>query len=127
MYTNEFYDLDYSPTQNQINWKVKGLWRSVGVVPNMEKDWGAILAQTKPGFNVLADLTEMKPPPQDVEALHAKVQKQIIDTGVHKIAAVIGSALVDMSVQHIGKQSGMIQMMSNFADRPSAQAWLDAS
>jgi hypothetical protein len=44
---------------------------------------------------------------------------------VHKIAAIVGSALVDMSVQHIGKRSGMIQMMSNFSDEASAQAWLD--
>jgi len=126
MYANEYYDLDYDAAKNQINWKVKGFWRSVDVVPNMEKDWSAVLARAKkPGFNVLADLTEMKPPPQDVEELHAKVQKEIVAAGVHKIAVIVGSALVDMSVQHMGKRSGMIQMTSNFSDEASAQAWLD--
>jgi hypothetical protein len=128
VYTNEYYDLDYDPAKNQINLKVKGFWRSVDVVPNYEKDWSAVIAQAKkPGFNVLSDLTEMKSPPQNVEELHAKAQKKVVAAGVHKIAEVTASALVDMSVQHIGKRSGMIQMTSNFSDEASAQAWLDSS
>ena len=128
MYTNEYYDLNFRPTKNQINWKVKGFWRSVGAVSNMEKDWDSVLARAKkPGFNILADLTEMKPPPQDVKDLHAQVQGKIVEAGVHKLAVVIGSALVDMSVKSIGRKSGISQLTTNFADPASAQAWLDKS
>ena len=128
MYTNEYYDLNYDPTRNQINWKVKGFWRSVDVVTDMEKHWDTVLARAKkPGFHILADLTEMKSPPQDLKDLHAKVQGRIIEAGVHKLAVIIGSALVDMSVKSIGRKSGMNQLTTNFADTASAQVWLDES
>ncbi len=128
MYTNEYYDLNYSPVKNHINWKVKGYWRSVNAVPNMEQNWDSVLARAKkPGFNILADLTEMKAPPQDVQDLHTQVQGKIVEAGVHKLAVVIGSALVDMSVKSIGSKSGIIQLTTNFADTASAQAWLNES
>ena len=126
MITNEFYDLDYDPKRNQINWKVKGWWASVNKVPNMEKDWNSMLAKVrKPGFNILADLTEMKAPPQDVQELHAKVQQQIIQSGVQKIATITASAVTRFSVKQIGTVSGITQMVSDFNDPTKAQAWLD--
>ena len=125
MITNEYYELDYVPAKNQINWKVKGYWPSVKAVPNMEKDWETILARTrKPGFNILADLTEMKLAPQEVEDLHAKVQQRLIKAGVRKIAVVIQSALVSMTVSNIGAVSGMNQLIGQFNDIAKAQAWL---
>jgi hypothetical protein len=126
MITNKFYDLDYDLKRNQINWKVKGYWASVDEVPNMEKDWNSILKQVKkPGFNVLADLTEMKAPPQDVQELHAKVQQQIIGLGLQKIAAVTASAVTRFSVKQIGTVSGVTQKIGDFNDLKKAQAWLD--
>ena len=126
MITNEFYDLDFNPARNQINWKVKGYWSSVKNVPNMEKDWKSMLAMAKkPGFNILADLTEMKVAPPDVQALHAKVQQQIIQSGVHKIDTITNSALTRMAVTNIGTVSGITQMVSDFNDSKKAQAWLD--
>ncbi len=127
MYTNNYYDLDYDPAKNQINWKVKGFWESVGVVSNMEKHWNAVLAQAKePGFNIFADLTEMKIPPQDVGELHTKVQKKIIELGVYKIAIVMApSAITNFVVKDIGKKSGTSQLTKDFDDKAKAQAWLD--
>ena len=126
MFTNEYYELDYVPAKNQINWKVKGYWPSVKVVPNMEKDWDAVLARArKPGFNILADLTEMQLAPQEVQDLHAKVQQHLIQAGVRKIAAITKSALLRMTVNNIGTVSGMKQLMGQFNDKAKAQAWLD--
>jgi hypothetical protein len=126
MYTNKYYDLDYDPVKNQINWRVKGFWKSVGVVPSMETDWESTLARArKPGFNILADLKTMKSPPQDVKELHAKVQGRIIEAGVHKLAVIIDSPLTSLSVTSIGKKSGMNQLMTQFSDKKNAQAWLD--
>jgi hypothetical protein len=126
VYTNKYYDLDYDPVKNQINWKVKGFWQSVDIVPSMEADWESTLGRArKPGFNILADLTTMKSPPQDVKELHAKVQGRIIEAGVYKLAVVIDSPLTNLSVTSIGKKSGMNQLTTNFSDEKSAQAWLD--
>ncbi len=93
----------------------------------MERHWDAVLAQAKkPGFNIFADLTEMKTPPQNVENLHTKVQKRIIDMGVHKLAVVMApSAITNFVVKSIGEKSGINQLTQNFADKAKAQAWLD--
>ncbi len=126
MYTNDYYDLSYNSAKNQINWKVNGFWGSVEEVPDMEKHWNAVLARAKkPGFNVLGDVTEMKPPPKKVQALHEKIQVEIVKSGVRKLAVIVGSALADMTVRQIGKRSGLTQMTRNFADQASAQTWLD--
>jgi hypothetical protein len=126
MYINEYYDLSYDSAKNQINWKVKGFWNSAKVVPNMEKDWDATLAQAeKPGFNILADLTMMVTPPEDVVSLHMKVQTKLINAGAKKVAAVSKSVVTWMAVKDISKVSGMKQKMKEFNDLVSAQAWLD--
>ncbi len=126
MFTNQYYDLSYDASKNQIYWKVKGFWPSVQVVSNMEADWQNTLGQArKPGFNVLADLLDMKAPPQDVADLHGKVQQQIISQGMRKIAMVTGSALVSMSVKNIGTVSGMAQLANEFETVRAAQVWLD--
>ena len=126
MYTNKYYELNYNAAHNQIYWKVKGYWASVNVVPNMEKDWDAILAQVKnPGFKILADLREMKTPPDAVSALHADVQKKILQAGVSKIASIIPSAVIRISVNIIGTQSRTKQLTANFDTVEKAQAWLD--
>jgi len=92
----------------------------------MEKDWDAVLAQVKkPGFKILADLTEMKTPPNDVGALHAKIQQKIIQAGVSKIATITSSAVVRISVNTIGTHSGLQQLTANFDNIEKAQAWLD--
>lgn len=127
MYTNKYYNLNYNPAKNQINWKVKGFWKSIDVVSNMEKDWHELLNQAKkPGFNIFADLTEMKIPPQDVRELHAKIQKQIIDMGVYKIAVVVAPlAITNFAVKIIGEKSGINQLTKDFEDKIKAQDWLD--
>ncbi len=126
MYTNKYYDLDYDVAHNQIYWTVRGFWSSVDVVPNMEQDWDAVLAQCKkPGFNILADLTEMEMPPDDVAALHVRVQKKIIQAGVSKAAEFTTSAMTRMTVHTIGIHSGLKQLSATFNSIEKAQAWLD--
>ena len=126
LFNNGFYELSYDSFNNQIYWVVKGYWPSVAVVPDMEQDWADILARAKkPGFNILADLTTMKAPPLEVNELHSKVQKQIIDEGVHKIATLINTPTVKLAVQNIGRVSGMDQLISSFDSEKKAQSWLN--
>ncbi|MCP4539222.1 MAG: hypothetical protein GY832_18960 [Chloroflexi bacterium] len=80
--------------------------KSVEEVPDLEKHWDTIFTQAKkPGF-ILGDVTEMKTPPQDVQALHEKVQVKIVELGVRKLAVIVGSALADMPVKNIGFTTG---------------------
>ncbi len=126
MFTNKYYDLDYDVEHNQIYWKVKGYWPSVHVVSNMEQDWEAVLARVKePDFKILGDLSEMEMPPDDVAALHVKVQMKIIQAGVSKIATIITSAVTRISVHTIGTHSGIKQLTATFNSIGKAQAWLD--
>lgn len=126
MYKTEYYELDFSPAKNQIDWKVKGFWRSVDVVPELEGQWDAILNQVKPGFRVLADMTEMKAAPQPVEALHMRIQQKILATGASKVATIVSaSAIAALAGKRVGKDTGFIEIAQNFTDQAAAQAWLD--
>lgn len=125
MFKNQYYELDYDATKNQVNWMVKGFWPSVEVVPDMERDWNAILNQTRPGFTILANLLTMKASPPDVVQLHARVQQRIIARGLRKLATVTQSAILSLNLQTIGRTSGITQFSAEFNSIPMAQAWLD--
>ncbi len=126
MYTNKYYDLDYDVAHNQIYWTVRGFWSSVDVVPNIVQDWEAVLARVKePGFKVLADLSELKALPEDVEAQAVRIQKKIIQAGVSKAAEFTTSAMTRMTVHTIGIHSGLKQLSATFNSIEKAQAWLD--
>jgi hypothetical protein len=126
MYKTKYYELDFSPAKNQIDWKVKGFWPSVDVVPELEGQWDAILRQVKPGFHVLADMTEMKAAPQAVEALHIRIQQKIMAAGASKVATIVSaSAIAALAGKRVGKDTGFIEIAQNFTDQASAQAWLD--
>jgi hypothetical protein len=125
MVSNQYYDLSFDMLKNQINWKVKGYWSSAKNVPNMEKDWDDVISKAiKPGFNILADLSDMKTPPEDVNNLHTKVQQKIIKNGVHKIATITSSSLLKVVVSNIGTKSGVNQLSASFPDMKSGQEWL---
>lgn len=129
MYRNEYYDLSYDPAKNQINWKVKGFWRSPDVVPDVEKHWDAILARAeKPGFTILADMTEMKAAPPEVEAIHRRIQQKTMALGVRKVATIVSqSVIAGLAGKRVGRELGYDQVARNFNDRAKAQAWLDES
>ncbi len=126
MYTNKYYDLDYDVAHNQIYWTVRGFWSSVDVAPNMEQDWDAVLAQCKkPGFKILGDFSESEMPPDDVEALHVKIHKKIIQAGVSKVATITASSGIRLVVHTIESNTGLKQFTATFNNIEKAQAWLD--
>ncbi len=126
MYTNKYYDLDYDVAHNQIYWTLRGYMASVDDAPNIVQDWEAVLARVKePGFKILADLSELEPPPDEVEAQAVRIQKKIIQAGVSKIAIIAASAGVRLVEHTIGTHSGLKQLTANFSSIEKAQAWLD--
>ncbi|MBN2441499.1 MAG: hypothetical protein JXJ04_09130 [Spirochaetales bacterium] len=125
MINNDYYELDVNVKKNRIYWKVKGFWPSADVVPNMGTDWQSCLEKVKKGFTIIADLREMKPPPEAVKKLHEDAQKSIIDTGVSKVATVMESTVTKWSVESITNKSGMNVLLQNFNNVLDAENWLD--
>lgn len=128
MYKTKYYELAFDAAENQIYWKIIGFWPSMDAVPQVKQRWNEILSQTKPGFSVLADMTEMKAAPEEVEAFHISLQKKILDAGVGKIASLVSqSAIAALAGRRVGTETGVANVAQNFTDRAAAQSWLDES
>lgn len=127
MYDNEFYALSFDPKNRQINWTIKGPWLSSKAVPDVLNQWDAILSQVMtPGFKVLANMTNLRAEPHDVEMLHMQIQQKIMAAGVRKVATVISkSAVAGLAGKRVGRETGVAEVARNFGSTAEAQAWLD--
>lgn len=126
MFQNDYYELDYDAAKNQVQWKIKGLWNSIKDVPHLEADWAAVLQLARqPGFNILADLTEMAIPPREVQDMLTELHDRLTHGGVNKMAIVTSSATLRRLFRQVGSLSGTVYLTCHFVDRQRAQAWLD--
>lgn len=123
---NEFYKLGVDVDKNRFYAGVKGFWKSPGQVPEYLNDLKAALGKLKPGFTVLTDLREMKPPTTEVGHLHMQAHQLIVESGVSKTAEVIGSAiLIEMQIKKFTQGSSLSK--AEFDTIEEAEAWLDAN
>ena len=123
---NGRYEIRYDPIKNRVYFKMTGFWESPDAVPNYVKDWRETLAGVKRGYTILTDATEMIAPPENViQQRHVPAQQAVMEAGVSKIAEVVKRGLASLSVQHMGKESGMDVYKREFEDRAEAEKWLD--
>jgi hypothetical protein len=126
-FRNSYYELDYDAKRNQIQWKIKGYWPSVEAIPDLEADWASLLEVVrKPGFNILADLSEMTVPPRDVQEMLTLLHGRLAH-GVNKMAIVTSSAGLRRLFRQVGSISGTVYLICHFTNRQQAQIWLDKS
>jgi hypothetical protein len=124
-FNNTHYELDYDADRNQIQWKIKGHWASVAEAPDLETDWASVLDKArKPGFNILADLTEMSVPPPEVQERLAELHHRLAH-GARKMAIVSTSASLRRLFRQVGTVSGTVYLICHFISRQQAQTWLD--
>ncbi len=125
-FKNSYYELDYDAKRNQVQWKLKGYWPSLASVPDLEEDLESLLEVVrKPGFSILADLSEMVVPPRDVQDLLTDLHDRLAHGGVRKMAIVTGSASLRRLFRQLGSLSGTVYLICHFVTRQQAQTWLD--
>ena len=122
---NEYYELSFDASKNQIVWKMLGFWNSMDVVPDFFSDWGKVIKSVKNGFTVLADLLEVKTWPEDVYEANMKVQEELMKKGCKKVAVVVKSAIVKFQIKQATELAGMLEVIRMSENLEDAKAWLD--
>lgn len=79
----------------------------------------------KPGFTVLADLTEYKPGDDEVRKIHAEAVRIAEAAGVSKVARVVGDKpLGGLQVERVARQESHYDS-AHFATLEEAERYLD--
>ena len=120
----EFYELSYNDSKDWIYWTMKGYWSSMEIVADFEKDWETAISKVKTPFRIFADLTTLGAMPDDVKAANDQMQQKLLQKGCIKVAVTIESAITQMSVNRVIKESGMDKIVQYFDNLNIARKWL---
>ncbi|MFX0070303.1 MAG: hypothetical protein ACFFAO_04350 [Candidatus Hermodarchaeota archaeon] len=122
---NDFYEMRIDNYKNRVYFKIKGFWRDPNDLSNYLNDWENVLKRMRQGFTILTDATEMTAPTRDVvEQCHVPAQ-QLVMKKAGRIAEFVSSAITNLSVQNLGRMSGMDVLKKSFHTKEEAEAWLD--
>lgn len=102
-----------------------GFWQDVSEVPNFIEDQKKAIRALSPGFTVVADVRNMKPPTKEVDDFQVDVLKVIGESGLYKIALVLKREIFKMSGKRIMREGGILEKMKFFEDIDEAEEWLD--
>ena len=122
---NEYYELSFDTSKNQIVWTMLGFWKSMDLVPHFFSDWDKVTKFTKSGFTILAHLVKLSAWPKDVFEANMQVQAQLMQKGCRKVAVVTQSALIEYQIKRSTKEAGMIEIVKIFDNIEDAKVWLD--
>jgi hypothetical protein len=121
---NQYYELFVDTEKNRMYYNLFGFWRSVDLVPNNYEDMETATTKLKPGFDVLADLRMMKPPPEPVAELHISTQKLVMERGLSRTAEVYDEETVKFMGERYSRESKMDTQV--FSSMSQAEIWLDS-
>jgi hypothetical protein len=120
---NRFYQIAINKSINRAYITIIGFWRNkqeaASYLPDLEK----ALAQLKPGFTLLTDLTQMKTHPAEVQDVHLAAQALLLRKGLIQTAEIISSSLVQFQTDKISKNSKM--PLRQFTSQQEATSYLD--
>jgi hypothetical protein len=122
--TNQYYELAVDPSKNRLYYTIKGFWPNKSAVPENYNDFIKALARLKDGFDAVADVHDMKTPPEDVAQLHMSTQKLCVEKGIARTAEIFDQAMIRLVMDRYSRESKMnIQAFSSVIE---AEVWLDS-
>jgi hypothetical protein len=93
----------------------------------MREAYREAIAKCRPGFTVLADVSNYKPGAGDVQSVHAEAVKIAEDAGISRVARLVGEKpLGGMQIERIARSKGHY-LAQHFTDAEEAEAFLDAA
>jgi hypothetical protein len=123
--SNVYYEIGVDVSRNRIYLIIKGYWQTKELVPNYVTDVGRAAGKVKPGFTVLADLSQMKQPADDVGALHQQAQKLLLEKGLSRTAEVLDNASLQKVTDEYATRSKMVKRV--FPSTEKAEVWLNGA
>ena len=121
---NEYYEIYVDTEKNRYYYTLFGYWSSVDLIPDNLEDLKNAISRLKPGFDCLADLRTMKPPPEEVASHHMKAQKLVKDKGLSRIAEVYDQKIVKFMADRYSRESKA--NTKTFSSLSEAEEWLDS-
>ena len=121
---NEYYHINVDKSKNRIYLKVIGFWESPNVVPNYITDLEKASKALSRGFTIIADLRDMKTPPQELRSVHEKAQEVLVQAGLDRTAEILSSALLASATEMYAEKSWMKKR--EFSSIKEAEEWLDS-
>ena len=122
---NDYYEFYVDKVKNRFYSKLKGFWQSPSEVPNYLDDQKKALEQLSPGFTLLVDNRDVKPPKQECMELHVKALGISNEAGVGKIALFESQAVVKIAGGRALREGSMEETSRQFNDINEAENWLD--
>lgn len=75
-------------------------------------------------IKIHADVRHFRPVAQDVADLLRQVQEFGIQSGVTRVAEMVGSEIIALQLNRVARESGTDRILRRFHDEDQAQAWL---
>ncbi|MBN1573178.1 MAG: hypothetical protein JW984_08295 [Deltaproteobacteria bacterium] len=121
---NSYYELHVDIRKNRLYYTIKGYWQSASEAPKNYDDFEKAVEKLTKGFDAVADLREMKPPPEDVANLHIRTQKLAMAKGLSRTADIVDSSLVNIVIKRYDRESNRFKQA--FATIEEGEKWLDS-
>lgn len=123
VFTHKHYDIEIDPTTNRMYLTLKGFWKKREEVENYSQDIRKAAAGLEKGYQLVADLRLLLPPPVEMNQVHEQAQKTLLDTGLSVTAEVLENIVVKSVTGTIAKNSKMPKR--EFKTMEEAEEWLD--
>lgn len=122
---NNSYELSYDESSNCLFVALLGLWDKMSQLDYYIEDVKATIAHSKPGFNIIYDLTQYKGCITQLTSLQVEAQNLLLAAGLNKTAVLIKeNQLLKASVEIIFQMSGI--SATYFSNIGTLQNWLDS-
>jgi hypothetical protein len=122
--TNQYYELAADSQKNRLYYTIKGFWPNAAAVPNNYDDFIRTLMRLTSGFDCVADVHDMKTPPEDVAQLHMSTQKLCVEKGISRTAEVFDQAMINLVMERYSRESKL--NIKAFGSVLEAEVWLDS-
>lgn len=121
----DMYSISVDKAKNRMHILFLGHWAVPEDIPRYTDHVAQATSRLTPGYTILAEILDKKPPTLKVTPIHKKGQQIMKESGVSKTGVVVskGQFLQKMSLSVVGRLSGMT--VKTFNTIAEAEAWLD--
>ncbi|MBN1571599.1 MAG: hypothetical protein JW984_00200 [Deltaproteobacteria bacterium] len=122
---NDYYEMYVDENKNRYYSKLKGFWQKASEVPNYIDDNKKALDRLSPGFTLLVDNIDVKPPAQECMDLHVKAVEMCNKAGIGETALIVNQMIVKFAGGRALREGGIEEKSRQFNDPKEAEDWLD--
>lgn len=122
-----FYYFKVDKNKNHIFLHAQGLWKGYETTPQYINNMKKALSEVQPGFTLLVEAEQMKPPKLVANKMLKEGQRLASERGIKKTAVVMASdQLLKVLTLNVVSKLSKIQNQKVFRSMDEASRWLQA-